>query len=88
MIDARDYETTEELADAMQFEHDISELENLNKKLAELETSFEFYKNQYELATKALRSKKVELRNNIDKYFKKLRLNRKRIIFKEKHESD
>ena len=77
MIDARDYETTEELADAMQFEHDISELEHLDKKLAELEVSFEFYKNQYELAMKALKSKQVELRKNIDEYFKKLRRNRK-----------
>lgn len=77
MIDARDYETTEELADAMQFERDISELEHLDKKLAELEVSFEFYKNQYELAMKALKSKQVELRKNIDEYFKKLRRNRK-----------
>lgn len=81
MIDARDYETYDELADAMQLEHDISELDYLNKKQAELELSFEFYKHQYELSIENIKSRKLELRNNIDEYYKKLRLNRKQSSF-------
>lgn len=77
MIDARDYETLDELADAMQYEHDISELDYLNKILDELDISFEFYKHRYECLIKELRSKKFELQKNIDEYYKKLRLDRK-----------
>ena len=77
MIDARDYKMHDELADAMQFEHDISELDYLSKKLAELELSFEFYKHRYELLIEEIKSKQLELRNNINEYYKKLELNRK-----------
>lgn len=77
MIDARDYKTHDELSDAMQFEHDISELEYLNKKLAELELSFEFYKHRYELAIEEIKSKKLKLQNNINEFYKKLSLRRK-----------
>jgi hypothetical protein len=66
MIDARDYETYDELADAMQLEHDISELDYLNKQQADLELSFEFYKHQYELSIKEIKSRKIELQNSID----------------------
>ena len=78
MIDARDYKTHDELADAMQFEHDTSELEYLNKILAELEVSFEFYKQRHEHLIEEIKSKQLELQNNISEYYKKLRLNRKR----------
>jgi len=77
VIDARDYKTHEELADAMQLEHDISELDYLDKKLAKLEVSFEFYKHQYERAIEEIKSRKLELQNNIDEYYKKLRIDRK-----------
>lgn len=80
MIDARDYKTQDELAKAMQLERDISELDYLNKKLAELELSFDFYKHQYELSVKEIKSIKLELQNNIDDYYKKLRINRKQSI--------
>ena len=77
MIDARDYKTHDELADAMQFEHDISELDYLSKKLAKLKFSFEFYKHRYELLIEEIKSKQLELRNNINEYYKKLELNKK-----------
>ncbi len=77
MIDARDYKTHDELVDAMKFEHDLSELDYLNRILDELELSFEFYKHRYERLTKEIRSKKLELQNNIDEYYKKLGLDRK-----------
>ncbi len=80
MIDARDYKTYDELADAMQFEHDISELDYLNKKLAELELSFEIYKQQHEHVIEHIKSKQLALQNNINEYYKKLRLNRKREV--------
>lgn len=73
MIDARDYKTYDELADAMQLEHDISELDYLSKKQAELELSFEFYKHQYELSIENIKSRKLELQNNIDEYYKKVK---------------
>ena len=78
MIDARDYKTHDELADAMQFEYDISELEYLNKILAQLELSFEFYKQRYEHSIEEIKSKQLKLQNNINEYYKKLRLKRKR----------
>ena len=77
MIDARDYHTRDELADAMQFEHDISELDFLSKQLSNLELSFEFYKRQYKLSIEEIKNKQLELKNNIDEYHKKLRLNRR-----------
>lgn len=76
MIDARDYRTHEELEEAMQYERDISELDYLNRKLAELEVSFEFYKHRYELSIEEIKSRELELRNNISEYFKKLRRKR------------
>ena len=77
MIDARDYKTYDELADAMQFENDISELDYLSKKLAKLEVSFEFYKQRHEHAIKEIKSKQLKLQNNVNEYYKKLRLKRK-----------
>ena len=74
MIDTRDYKTHCELVDAMQFEHDIAELDYLSRKLAELE----FYKHQYELSIEKIKSRKLELQSNIDEYHKKLKLYRKR----------
>lgn len=73
MIDARDYETHDELADAMQFEHDISELDYLSKKLAKLEVSFEFYKQRYEHLIEEIKSKQLKLQNNINEYHKKVK---------------
>lgn len=78
MIDARDYKTHEEIADAMQLEGCFSELEYLDKKLANLEVSFEFYKSQHERAIAEIKSRKLELENNIHQYYKKLWLNSKR----------
>ena len=72
MIDSRDYKTNDDLADAMQFEHDLSELEYLTGKLAELEASFEFYKHQYELSTEEIMSRQLELRNRVQQYYKKI----------------
>ena len=72
MIDARDYKTHEEIADAMQLEQAMSELEYLTKKLAELKLSFEFYKSQLEHVIVEIESRKIELQNNIDEYYKKL----------------
>lgn len=80
MIDARDYKTHDELADAMQLEHDISELDYLSKKLTKLELSFEFYKQQHEHLIEEIKSKQLELRNNVSEYYKKLRLKRKREV--------
>ena len=71
MIDTRDYKTHYELADAMQLANDISELDYLNKRLTELELSFEFYKHQYELSIEEIKSRKLELQNNINEYYKK-----------------
>ena len=71
MIDARDYKTNDELADAMQLEHDISELDYLSKKLAKLEVSFEFYKQRYEHLIEEIKSKQLKLQNNISEYYKK-----------------
>lgn len=65
MIDARDYKTHDELLSAMQLEHDISELDHLNKILAESELSFEFYKQRYERFIEEIKSKKLELQNKI-----------------------
>lgn len=73
MIDARDYKTRDELADAMKFERDLSELNYLSKKLAELELSFEFYKHRYKLSIEEIKSKQIELRNNISEYYKKIK---------------
>ena len=73
MIDARDYKTHDELADAMQFEHDISELDYLSKKLAQLELSFEFYKQRHEHLIEEIKSKQLELRNNVIEYYKKVK---------------
>lgn len=73
MIDARDYKTHDELADAMQFEHDVSELEYLNKILAELEASFEFYKHRYERSIEEIKSKQLKLQNNISEFYKKVK---------------
>ena len=77
MLDTRDYKTHDELADAMQFEHDISELDYLSKKLAQLELSFEFYKQRHEHLIEEIKSKQLKLQNNVNEYYKKLRLKRK-----------
>ena len=77
MIDARDYKTHDELADAMQFENDIAELDYLSKKLAQLELSFEFYKQRHEHLIEEIKSKQLKLQNNVNEYYKKLRLKRK-----------
>ena len=73
MIDARDYKTHEELADAMQFEHDISELDYLSKILAKLELQFKFYKQRYDHTIEEIKSKQLKLQNNIDEYCKKVK---------------
>lgn len=78
MIDARDYETHDELADAMQFEYDIAELKYLRKKRAISELSLEYHKQQTEQAIEEIKSKQLELQKNVKKYYKKLRLKRKR----------
>ena len=83
MIDTRDYKTCDELADAMQLEHDISELECLNKKLTELQFSFEFFKHQYEISIEAIMYKKLELQNNINKHLEKLKIESESITTKE-----
>jgi len=73
MIDSRDYKTSDELADAMQFEHYISELDFLNKTLTELKRSFGCYKRRLERSVREIKSKTLELQNNIDEYYKKQR---------------
>lgn len=78
MIDARDYKTHDELADAMQLERDVSELEYLTKQLAKLELSFEFYKSQHEHAIAEIKARQLELQNNIHQLHKKIWLDIKR----------
>lgn len=73
MIDARKYKTTEELAEAMQFEHDISEKEWLDKKISELETAFKIIKGRYFDEIRILLSKRANVRRSIDKYWKRQR---------------
>lgn len=73
MIDARDYKTHDELADAMQNEHDISMLHFLNKKLEILKASFAFNKRKYEHSIEEIKSKQLELQNNINEYYKKVK---------------
>lgn len=73
MIDARNYKTTEELAEAMQFEHDISEKEWLNKKISELETAIKIIKSRYFDEIRILLSKRANVQRSIDKYWEKQR---------------
>ena len=69
MIDARNYKTHEELAEAMEFERDCAELEYLNAKISELELC----KRQYENGLRHLNSKKAKVARRIEEYYKKQR---------------
>ena len=68
MIDARDYKTIEELEEAMQFEHDISELDAINKKLDLLEFQYRRVKSSYEEFLYILNKEKGKLLSSIERY--------------------
>jgi hypothetical protein len=68
MIDARDYKTLDELEEAMQYEHDISELDAIDKTLDTLEFQYYRVKSSYEEFLYFLNKEKGRLLSSIEHY--------------------
>lgn len=75
MINANDYNTIEELSDAMQLERDISELDSIRKSIATLEINLTIINQRYSDALYFLRKKESKIKKSIDEYW--TRYNRK-----------
>ena len=69
MINANDYNTIEELSDAMQLERDISELDSIRKSIATLEINLTIINQRYSEELHFLHKKESKIKKSIDEYW-------------------
>lgn len=72
MIDARDYETREELEEAMKFESNVEKVKYLTEKIACIEFKMESTISHYEYLLTILNQKKTACEKEIDAYWRKV----------------